>query len=231
MVSDAHYGDLRPKLLPFLRDLAAGRLAATQLILLGDIFDLLFGPIELTRTRNREVITLIDQIAQRMEVLYLEGNHDFLLEGVFAYVRTVPITEQPLHVRFRNQDVWLSHGDHGGPLGYRFYTFLIRSRLVMRLLGWLDRLYDHAIIRRLEERSKHKDQCRTLPHFEAIIAKRYPAREGVKRCVIEGHHHQNRLIETPYLRYLNPGAFACYERYYVVKSSNDAIALEEHRYL
>ncbi|MBN2895730.1 MAG: UDP-2,3-diacylglucosamine hydrolase [Campylobacterales bacterium] len=231
LISDAHYGALRPKLLPFLHDLASGRIDATQLILLGDIFDLLFGPIELTRQRNQEAIALINQIAQRMEVLYFEGNHDFLLEGVFAQVHIVPLAAQPLHVRFQGRDVWLSHGDHGGPLGYRLYTSLIRARWIMTIVGWIDRHSNHAIIRRLEDDSAAKEECRTLSDFESIVLRRYPPTHGEPICVIEGHYHQNRTIEHPHLRYINPGAFACYERYYVVKSSHDAIALEEHRYL
>ncbi len=231
LVSDAHYGVLRPKLLPFLQDLASGRTQATQLILLGDIFDLLFGPIDLTRERNREAIALIDAIAQRMEVLYFEGNHDFLLEGIFKGVRMVPISAQPLHVRFQGRDVLLSHGDHGGPFGYRLYTLLIRSRWIMSIIGWIDRHANHAIIRRLEGRSMGKDECRTLSHFESIVLRRYPPTHTESICVIEGHYHQNRIIEHPHLHYINPGAFACNERYYVVKSFHDAIALEEHRYL
>ena len=43
LISDAHYDKSRPGLLKLLRAIQLGTVKATQLILMGDIFDLLFA--------------------------------------------------------------------------------------------------------------------------------------------------------------------------------------------
>lgn len=97
LIADAHYSDQRPKLIELLQSVYDGNTTASQLILMGDIFDLLFGPIALTYERNKEAIEIINAIAMKIEVLYLEGNHDFLLKRYFPEIYLVPLSSQPLH--------------------------------------------------------------------------------------------------------------------------------------
>ncbi len=232
LVSDAHYCDKRPQLFPFLQAIAHGDIPATQLILMGDIFDLLFGPIALTLERNRNVIDLIDAISEKMEVIYLEGNHDFLLQNVFQNITPIPIAKQPLSAYCDARPLLLSHGDYGSDWKYRLYTALIRSRPVMHLLDAIDRISAHGIIRWLDGYLSRKEDCYEIADFESIVRRRYPEHElrGEKPFVIEGHFHQNRYYNYENFEYFNLGAFACNERYYVVKSIKDAIELQECSY-
>jgi len=232
LVSDAHYSDKRPQLFSFLKAIECGEIPATQLILMGDIFDLLFGPIALTKKRNRNVIDLVDAISEKMEVLYFEGNHDFLLHDIFKNISPVPISKQPVEAYCDTRRLLLSHGDYGSDWKYRLYTALIRSRLVMHLLDLIDRLSSHGIIRRLDIYLAKKEDCYEIDDFEAIVRRRYPMQRMWKEqtFVIEGHFHQNRHYKYENFEYFNLGAFACNERYYVVKSTKDAIELQECSY-
>ena len=76
VIADAHYSHLRPKLLFLIKDIHSKKLEATQLILMGDIFDALFGDVEYTLNVNAQMIKLINEISEFIEVIYLEGNHD-----------------------------------------------------------------------------------------------------------------------------------------------------------
>ncbi|MDX1295799.1 MAG: UDP-2,3-diacylglucosamine hydrolase, partial [Sulfurimonadaceae bacterium] len=146
-VADAHYSDKRPELLAFLKAVASKEIAATQLILMGDIFDLLFGGIPLTQQRNAEAVSTIKTIASHIDVLYLEGNHDFQLHSVFPEITVIPLNHQPMRCRFGTQQVMLAHGDWGTDMGYRIYTAVIRSRVVLGFLRLIDTLTSHAIIK------------------------------------------------------------------------------------
>ena len=228
LVADAHYSNRRPQLLPFLKAVDSGEIAATQLILMGDIFDLLFGGIPMTHERNKEAVDTINAIASKMEVLYLEGNHDFQLAAYFPKVRVYPLEQQPVACRYQEFKVLLAHGDWGTETLYRFYTSLIRSKGVLSLLRRIDELTGHSIIRWLDAYLEKKEDCNAFSGFEAYVFRRLEGLdlEGTD-YFIEGHYHQNRGFSRGSLHYVNLGAFACNQRYFEVKSSQDQGLLKE----
>jgi UDP-2,3-diacylglucosamine hydrolase len=227
-VADAHYSDKRPELLDFLKAVASKEIAASQLILMGDIFDLLFGGIPITQQRNAEAVATIKTIASQMEVLYLEGNHDFQLRYVFPEIDVIPLNRQPVVCRFGSKKVMLAHGDWGTELGYRIYTSVIRSRGVLGFLRLIDSLSSHAIIKWLDGYLEKKEDCNEFTGFERYITRRLEEVDlSNVDYFIEGHYHQNRGFFAGECHYFNLGAFACNQRYYEVKSSKDQGLLSE----
>ncbi len=231
LVADAHYSDKRPELLGFLKAVAAKELPATQLILMGDIFDLLFGGIPVTQQRNAEAVATIRQIASEMEVVYLEGNHDFQLSRVFPQIKVFPLNRQPVACRFGDRNVLLAHGDWGTDLGYRIYTAMIRSRTVLWILNLINSLSSQAIIKWLDNYLDQKEDCSEFNGFEAYIKGRIERLDLTNiDDFIEGHFHQNKGFEAGNCRYFNLGAFACNQRYYEVQSVKDQKLLKEALY-
>ena len=199
-----------------------------QLILMGDNCDLLFGPITETSRLNQEIIALLNTLSMTIEIIYLEGNHDFRLAHLFPNILVVARNEQPLMMNHGYQTIALLHGDVGGPLGYEFYTALIRNRPILYILNGINTLLGGAIIKWLSGDMQRKNHCKKIENFE-IIARRHSKRKWIDRCdtVIEGHYHQNKSFDFDSYHYINLGAFACNERYYVVKSSQDRFILDE----
>ena len=231
LITDAHYSHRRPKLLGLLQAIDSGAIHTTQLILLGDIFDLLFAPIPFTCRRNIEVIDLINAISHKIPVIYFEGNHDFQIAPLFPKVYVVPIAAQPLRMRFKEKNILMAHGDYGSSWQYRTYTKLIRSRMILRFLALIDSMTHNGIIRRLDRYLEHKDDCAEIEGFKDYITKRMHTQNLEEiDTVIEGHFHQNKAFELEQAHYFNPAAFACNERYYVVKSMSYALELKEFTY-
>lgn len=230
-ISDAHFSQRRPKLLAFLKALYAQEIDASQLILMGDIFDLLFAPIGVTCKRNAEVIALINAISNLMEVIYFEGNHDFQIASLFPNIEVIPLSAQPKAFEYHGKRVMLAHGDYGSRLSYRIYTALIRSKVILHVLGLINTITSNGIVNKLDVHLQRKDDCKRIEGFEALIARRLENLnlEDVA-YFIEGHFHQNRHFDVGALHYFNLGAFACNERYYVVKSNPYAVELEEFTY-
>lgn len=230
IVSDAHFSASRPQLQGFLQSIADDKLQTQQLILMGDIFDALFGAIPYTYKENLTVIELLKEIANKIEVIYLEGNHDFNLQAVFDNMRIVPIKQQPLHVTFRDQKVQLAHGDFDAPFGYQLYTTLIRNPLILKILRPLDDLFGHFILNFVYKHLGKKDDCKELEWFEGLVKRRFA--EGVDASYfIEGHFHQNKRLQIGKTLYINLGAFACNQRYFVVKSFKETMELEEKQFI
>lgn len=229
LVADAHCAPWRLEFIAFLNAVASEEIRTPQLILMGDVFDLLFGDIDATLAFNRDSIALLNTLAERVEILYLEGNHDFRLSTLFPHIKVIPRQQQPLIAAFGEQQIALSHGDTHMGIGYAVYTALIRNGAILKVLNRLDQWRGEFIVKWLIGMMKRKHHCRPIEEFPELIRKRL-AKIGTLgvNAVIEGHFHQNTAFELAGdIRYFNLGAFACNERYYRVQSSHNRIVLEE----
>jgi UDP-2,3-diacylglucosamine hydrolase len=209
-LSDAHYSFKHKELYGFLKAVATQKIRTPQLILMGDIFDLLFGGIPYTVERNREAVDLINTLSDNIEIVYLEGNHDFNLAPIFPGVKIFSIKEQPVACEFKGQPVALAHGDFDAPFGYRFYTAIIRNPFLLRFLSLLDTIGRHFIINALDTKLERKNDCHKIDAFESYVA-RHLSQQDLSRYTlfIEGHHHQDDAFMIGGCRYVNLPAFAC----------------------
>jgi len=230
VISDAHYSHLRPQLLTLIKDIHSKKLLPTQLIFMGDIFDALFGEVPYTHKINEEMISLINEINRDIEVLYLEGNHDFNLSSVFINAKVIPLKQQPLICSYQDKKVCLAHGDFDVSFSYGIYSSIIRNGLVLQLLKTIDSLTNNMILKRLDNFLAQKDDCKEFIGFKDFIFKRH-LEEYECDYFIEGHFHQNRSFSFRDFKYTNLAAFACNQRYFIVKSVNDKELLYEEQLL
>ena len=88
-------------------------------------------------------------------------------------------------------------------------------------------LFGHAILKRLDAYLSKKDDCREFVGLKRFMQKRLGAKYSCD-YFIEGHFHQNKTIEMDGFVYINLGAFACNQRYFIVKSSQEIELLQEN---
>ncbi len=229
LITDAHYGEAHREFYEFLLACKKEIIKAPQLIFLGDMFELLFGKIPHTLDMHSKEIDIINEIAQKMDLYYFEGNHDFLLDDVFHNVHVVPIERQPLVMEFGKQRIAFAHGDLKMPLKYTLYRKMIRKAPVLGFMGWLDTVLDHKITDKLIEVGRQRDQCYKIDDFENMIRNRLHLVEGID-VLIEGHFHQNVGFSFNRFTYINLGAFSCDKKYYKVVSKDEELFLEEKRF-
>jgi len=226
VVSDAHYSHQRPELLSFLREIHSKKLLPTQLILMGDIFDTLFGGIPHTMKINKEAIALINEISEFLEVIYLEGNHDFNLKKIFKKAKIFSISQQPVTAKYEDKTILLAHGDIESDIGYKLYATFIRNPIVLSVLNIIDTLSSNFIFKKLDKYLSKKEDCKEFIGLEKFMSNRLL---GKYKCdyFIEGHFHQNKTIKFEDFIYINLGVFACNQRYFIVKSSKEVELLQE----
>jgi len=213
-VSDAHYSFKHLEFLEFLKALRTQKIQTPQLILMGDIFDLLFGGVTKTVERNQEAVDLINTLSDNIEILYLEGNHDFNLKEIFPGVKVYPIEDQPLQCEYQEQSVGLAHGDFNAPLGYRVYTAVIRNSLVLRTLSFLNKIGKQFILNALDAKLSRKNDCQEMDAFEAYVKRHLSSLKlDTYDMFIEGHHHQDLSFNIEKTVYVNLPAFACGLKY------------------
>nr|WP_321267979.1 metallophosphoesterase [uncultured Sulfurimonas sp.] len=226
VISDAHYSHIRPELLDFLKAIQAKKLQPTQLILMGDIFDTLFGGVPYTQEVNSQALNILKEISNEIEVIYLEGNHDFNLKKILPNAKLFKIKEQPIEMMYEKKRILLAHGDINSPTAYNIYTKIIRNPFVLGILNLIDSVSNHYIIDKLDKYLSKKDDCKEFVGFKQFIENRIVSKYSCD-YFMEGHFHQNKSFEFKEFTYINLAAFACNQRYFIVKSSQDVGLLEE----
>lgn len=230
LVADAHYSSQREELFGFFKAIESKEIDAPQLILMGDVFDALFGQISYTHMENAQIVSLLNRLSQKIEIIYLEGNHDFNLKNIFPQMKIFSFTHQPISLKFNNLTVLLAHGDILNSKKYSIYTKIIRNPITLYLLSFLDFLTNHSILKLLYDYLSKKDDCREFVGFEEFMQKRLAK---IDKCdyFVEGHFHQNKGFLVRDFRYFNLGAFACNQRYFVVESSQEMIFFTQKQFL
>lgn len=190
-----------------------------QILLLGDIFDFLVGDIPESVQKNREAIDKINRLAEKTDVFYFEGNHDFNLARVFPGARVFPREAQPVLFENEGETVLISHGDLGFGRGHEIYMSIIRNHAVLVLLDRLDTyLLGRKIFHRLETWLQEKHICCEFDAFDLFIRRRIGRlKTHHAKWLVEGHFHQGKSLKSGKLNYLNISAFACDSSYFCVE--------------
>lgn len=218
-ISDAHDNEKRDGFYLFLKKLDAKEIVAPQLFLMGDMFDLLVGEVSYTKELFKESITLINKISEKIEIFYFEGNHDFDLQSVFPDVKVFPISLQPFCFRYRDKKILLSHGDLYQGFGYTLYTAIIRNKISLKILDFIDNSTKNFISKKILTPQIGKNICYEIENFEKIIKQKLQKYDiGITEIdfVFEGHHHQDKEFVFGELKYKNFSSFACDKSYYKI---------------
>jgi len=226
-ISDAHYSPKNKDLEKFVEALISGKLVASQIFWMGDIFDLLVGEVASTIKKNKKMIDKINSLS--IQQYYFEGNHDFNLQEIFPQITVIPRKQQPMIFDLGGKKVAVAHGDIFTPMLYEIYINSISNKWVVKILNTLN--LHHWITKKIERYNSSKNLCQKIDNFEQIVDMRVKEYKklGVE-MVIEGHFHQNFLqrIDRYKILYLNLPAYVCSQSFFIVKSSNVPVLIEQH---
>jgi UDP-2,3-diacylglucosamine hydrolase len=228
-ISDAHENVTREAFYRFLCAIDEGEITTPQLFLMGDMFDLLVGQISYTHTHYQKTINLINHLSKTIEIIYIEGNHDFNLQKLFPNVTVIPITKQPAAGIFHERLILLSHGDWNEDSNYQRYSKIIRNPLLLTFLNFYDNLRKNSISKSILKKQHQKYICFKIPNFKEYIKQKIQTYDiGVSKIdfVCEGHYHQNREFVFDTFTYKNFSSFACDKTCYQI-TFTDKIVFKE----
>ncbi|EAJ1254411.1 UDP-2,3-diacylglucosamine diphosphatase [Campylobacter lari] len=215
-IADAHENENRRGFWDFLQALKDKKIQTPQLFLMGDIFDLLIYEVKATHDFAKAYIDLLEELSHEIEIIYLEGNHDFNLAKFFKKVKVFSIKQQPLICEFQNKTlVKLAHGDIFLKPFLQFCLKSLRNHYLLRFLNFINTISNKKITQKILKNQNKKQLIRKIPHFATLV------KERLKRYnigfVIEGHYHQDVFLEYENIKYLNLATFAYKESFFVVK--------------
>ncbi len=200
-IADSHYPHHGDAFLNLLKKLESGELQISQLFLMGDNFDLLFGYNEYIKTFSQEAIALLQTLSKKLEIYYFEGNHDFCLQELFPDMLVFSREQQPVTFQLDDKKVAISHGDkYVTGFGYDLYCKVLRNKTTLTLL----KPFEKAIINHRMKKLSKKHICFTFHGFEkraGQILENYAEAD----LVIEGHFHQCKTVG----KYISLPSLAC----------------------
>ncbi|EAJ4502134.1 UDP-2,3-diacylglucosamine diphosphatase [Campylobacter upsaliensis] len=221
-IADAHENEDRRGFWDFLQALERGEIHTPQLFLMGDIFDLLVWEISVSHSFAMPYIVLLEKLCEKMEIYYLEGNHDFNLGLFFKKVRVIPLQNQPLVLhtsKGKDEKFFLAHGDIFLNPILQFLLKSLRNRFLLRFLNVLNFLTFSSISKQILARQKKKNLFYKIENFKILAYKRYEKYQAKGAWVIEGHYHQNLFLREERVKYFNLPSFAYERSFFVVKFS------------
>ena len=213
-VADSHFNEKNRELLTLLKKVESKEIITSQLFLMGDIFDFISGESRYFIKQNIEVINLLNKLSNEIEIIYLEGNHDYNLKSVFPKIEVIKRENQPLLAKYEDKTVSLAHGDNFINWKYDLYCKFIRNTIFLRIMNFID--INFFISKKIENALVKKNICHKMKNFEEIVSKR--VKNYNTDIVIEGHYHQGNSYFMDEKRYINIPSLCCQKKYVTIKS-------------
>ncbi|RAX57275.1 hypothetical protein CCZ01_06780 [Helicobacter monodelphidis] len=192
------------------------------LILMGDIFDMLFGGVEYSIKPHQNAINQLKKIAQKRRVYYLEGNHDFNLQPIFSNMVVIRRENQPAIAECGGVRIALAHGDFAVNRFYHFYATCIRNPYLLNFLGGLDVCCKGKIFEQVEKRLQKQKISYFYGLQKEFIEHRMQLYDSYEvEWIFEGHYHmQGGFLQKNEKKYVGLPVFYCIQDCFIVKSYN-----------
>ena len=213
-VADSHFNGKNRELLTFLEKVESKEIVTTQLFLMGDMIDFISGESRYFIQQNSAVINLLNKLSNKIEIIYLEGNHDYNLKSIFPNIQVIKRENQPLFAKFEEKVVALSHGDNFINWKYDLYCKFIRNTIFLKFMNFID--VNFFISKKIENALVKKNICHKMKNFEEIVSKR--VKNYNADIIIEGHYHQGNSYFMDGKKYINIPSLCCQKKYVLIKN-------------
>lgn len=222
-VSDAHFSAREPETMgAFLRFLNREKERISHLVILGDLFEFLFGFKEDPSGGNPfpfpeylQVLAGLQEAYRRgVRIKYVEGNHDFFLGSFFAerFGMEVEVYKEESEEQLGTKRAYLSHGDLANPAlwSHRIFRRMLKNPWTYGIIQIVGPGLSGRVARWLNRRSYEKNHAAVgsgpPPEFRTFARKKFL--EGFD-IVILGHSHFPEEMEEQtggrICRYYNVG--------------------------
>lgn len=193
ILSDLHlWGPEDPLYRALIRFMKETLKPGDNFIILGDLFDIFIGYKSVFWDKFKDLLELFRTLSQvGINIIYLEGNHDFLLSNVFKNCNNIEIMDSDFILNWDNRKFYLCHGDRINPndIKYKVFRFLIRNSLSQVLIDLIPGMLIDNIGRSMSHASRKYSAC---ADDETVQLFRNFACEKISHgydFVIAGHSH------------------------------------------
>lgn len=208
-VADSHFSEVNIEFLFFLEKLKKKEIETSQLFLMGDMFDFISGESRYFVKINQKLIDIINELSHSIEIVYLEGNHDYNLQKLFPKLKVYKRENQPIFAKYQDKKIALAHGDIFTPKAYDIYCKIIRNHPLLVFLNLID--FKYWLSKKIYNKLIKKNICSKMKDFNSFAKRRLVKYNS--DIVIEGHFHQGKFYEEKNKLYINIPSLCCDKKY------------------
>ena len=185
-------------LLNFLAELPGN---TDTLFILGDLFEFWIGYPEVRFTHYLPVLEQLRRLHEKkVEIVYLEGNHDFHMGPFFQETLKARVFSGPAIFDLDGKKVYLCHGDqvNKADYGYRLLRSLLHNQAIGAVIPLVPPAVASFIAKWMGRASKENHHIRRIKwDYNAILREFAAARfkEGYDAVII-GHFHLPLFEQT-----------------------------------
>jgi UDP-2,3-diacylglucosamine hydrolase len=236
-VSDAHFtGERSEGMDAFLRFLDSQKDEIGHLVILGDLFEFLFGFKDGLPSQNGSdleksfpfpdylpVFRGLQRLAdQGIHIQYFEGNHDFFLSSFFEdwFRMKVEVYPDGREESLGGRRAFVAHGDLSNPKQwkYRLFRRIVKNRAMYDLIQRVGPQWSRRVALEMSHKSheiyRARDPRSLVEAFHAFAHRKFLEGFGV---VVLGHSHVperiEEIIEGRKCLYLNVGDWVTHRSY------------------
>jgi UDP-2,3-diacylglucosamine hydrolase len=211
-VADAHLKGIDDPVQERLAGFLNGLAGLDTLVILGDLFDIWCGFNKVVYYQYLPVLNSLKRLkASGTKIIYIEGNHDFAMQGFFESELGAGVHAESLEMEADGRHMYLAHGDTVGmSTGYSLWRRFLRSRAFGLLTGVLSAGLVWRIASMLSRRSRTRLKPSSIIEARQKEFARRKVASGID-AVVMGHSHIAGVhdIHGGGVRgiYANPGAW------------------------
>ena len=222
-ISDAHLGlgsreedrEKEQRLIAFLRSIAAD---ASQLFILGDLFDAWIEYRTVIPKGHHRILTALDElVSSGVAVHYLCGNHDFWMRDYFSDELGIHTYRDPMETILVGKRFYLHHGD-GLALndtGYRILKKILRNRFNIWWFSWLHPDIGLRLAKGSSKKSRHYTANKEYGEHDGMVKAATEKIGAGFDFVIMGHRHEPTYLPIGDGVYINLGDWITHLTYAV----------------
>ena len=208
-VSDAHLTGREPREIElFVRFLGSEVERMGHLVILGDLFEFLFGfrsfPAKkaFAFVKYLPVLERIRELFRRgIRITYFEGNHDFFLSPFFSEQLGMEIEVHPdgCEESLGGKRAYIGHGDLSNPRQWRYRAFrrILKNRWTYGLIQFVGPEISCRVAQRLSSRSYRRYHAgvneNPPPAFKAFAQRKFS--EGFEVVILGHSHFPEEIVE------------------------------------
>ena len=220
-ISDAHLGlgtkeEERAKeqrLIGFLDTLLKD---ASQLFIVGDLFDAWFEYRSVIPKGFHRLLTKLNDLTQRgITVHYLAGNHDYWIRDYFHDELGMKTYHDAFEITIDGKRIFIHHGDGlaSNDMGYKILKKVLRSPFNIWLYSWLHPDIGIVLARSSSKKSRHYTSTKEYGEEDGMITLATQKIEQGYDIVMMGHRHQPVSKQIGKGIYINLGDWITHNTY------------------
>lgn len=226
-ISDSHANTNKQEFTKWLEFVSKNHPNFSQIFFMGDMFDFLANTTYSQIFYTQE-INLINKLSQIYEIYYFEGNHDFNLNQIFPNVKVFDLQDQPVRFNSKAGEVLLCHGDKFVPFISKIFMKSLRNKKFLKFMDFIDKNTNFKISKAILKSQENKKLYKKHSNFKALISKKIESYSA--KWIIEGHYHQDEILEFKDKKYINLNSFAVKSKIYQVNFGKNILILKPFEY-